>query len=64
MLDAIQQSSMFTNLVQCVRPTLEASLDQGEMLINVVFVCNQGRHRSVACSKLFRGMFGTHPGRA
>ena len=64
MLEALQQSSMFTNLLQCVRPNLEARLDQGEMLINVVFVCNQGRHRSVACAKLLRGMLGTHPGLA
>ena len=64
MLEALEKSSMFTNLLQSVRPALEARLDQGEMVINVVFVCNQGRHRSVACAKMLRGMLGTHPGRA
>ena len=64
MLEALEQSSMFTNLLQSVRPALEARLDQREMVINVVFVCNQGRHRSVACAKMLRGILGTHPGLA
>ena len=59
-LEKIANSSQFTELINVVRPTLEAQLSQGSMLHNVVFTCRKGRHRSVAAAKLFQAMLGTH----
>ena len=63
-MEVIAHSAQFKQLIADVRPTLEAKLSQGVPIHNVVFACDQGRHRSVAAAKLFQGMLGTQPGRA
>ena len=64
MMQNVAKSKEFQVLIRTVRPLLESKVSQGAELHNVVFTCNQGRHRSVAAAKLFRGMLGTQPGRA
>ena len=63
-MEVIAHSAQFKQLIADVRPTLEAKLSQGVPIHNVVFACDQGRHRSVAAAKLFQGMLGSQPGRA
>ena len=64
MMRNVAKSKEFGFLIRAVRPLLESKVSQGAELHNVVFTCNQGRHRSVAAAKLFRAMLGTQPGRA
>ena len=63
-MKVIAHTAQFKRLIADVRPTLEAKLSQGVRIHNVVFACDQGRHRSVAAAKLFQGMLGSQPGRA
>ena len=60
MMQNVAKSKEFQVLIRTVRPLLESKVSQGAELHNVVFTCNQGRHRSVAAAKLFQAMLGTH----
>ena len=63
-LKAIARHTYWWDLVQTVRPELEAKISQGCRMVNIVFTCWYGRQQSVAVTKMFREMLGTQPCRA
>ena len=60
-LKAIARHTYWWDLVQKVRPELEAKISQGCLMVNIVFTCWYGRQQSVAVTTMFREMLGTQP---